>query len=65
MPKKKIGIHACWLDRDCRKDGVPAFTYFFCWWFTVWINPPHDRLAHKLEGRRKFRWDLIQTWKNR
>lgn len=45
---KKVGIHACWLDRECRSHGVPAFTYVNLWWFTVRINPIRDRLLDKV-----------------
>lgn len=68
--KKKVGIHACWLDKDCRKHGVPAFTYFFCWWFTMRINPFHDRLLDKVAADRGLKpriyWrDAIQFWWNK
>lgn len=64
MPKKLIGVHACWWDKECRNIGVPAFTYFNFWWFTIRINPPRDRWMEAVTGRR-WDWHVIQIWRNR
>lgn len=65
MSQKRIGVHACWLDRECRSYGVPAFTYLNFWWFTVRINPPRDRWLDRVAGEKRWHWDVIQVWRNK
>lgn len=69
--KRQWGIHACWLDKECRDlKCVPAHTYFFCYWFTIRINLPYTKYGiqrkdgHLVSGPQL---DLdprhvIQTW---
>lgn len=64
MSYKSFGVHACWLDHDCRAFGVPAFTYLNLWWVTIRINPPYDRWLKKVTGRG-WDWHIVQVWRNR
>ena len=56
---RRIGVHSCLLDRECRQYGVPGFTYLHLWWFTVRFNPPRE----KLDG--SWNWHLVQVWRDR
>lgn len=61
---RNLNIHACWLDKECRSDGVPAFTYLNLYWFTIRINPVYQRHVYFKESH--WTWKprhLVQFWR--
>jgi hypothetical protein len=56
--RRQLGIHACWLDKECRGYGVPAFTYLHLWWLTIRINPLYTR-------GYGFERHVLQAWRTR
>lgn len=63
-----LGVHSCWLDKDCRHWGVPPFLTFNLWWVSIRLNPIYTPKYAQWKECSPWTlrpWHWVQVWRNR